>query len=186
VCLCKFEIWFVLFSFFPVYQNDNLVFFNFRHGRVQSVKLLSEDSSPSNGVRSLATGNGQRATVSYIDIRSASKALRAGPTLSGQTLQIAYHEPGLVLSSHVNTISVDSNSSPARSVSGDSAVTVNSEVSVGGSGSGNNTSSSIPQPPPGNPVLGHLNPTVTTATNGPGTNSSNNSYRQQRYPMQHG
>lgn len=151
----------------------------FRHGRVQSVKMLSEENSPAHGVRGMSNGgSGHGATVSFIDIRSASKALRAGPTLSGQALQIAYHEPGS-LSSRGNSVSIDSSSSPARSASGESVI-INSEINVG-SGSNNNSPSINLQPSILNPGLGHSNPATL---NGPGLNP--NSYRPPRFPLQHG
>ncbi len=142
----------------------------FRHGRVQSVKLLSDEtsSSPSggNGVRGTSS-----ATVSFIDIRSASKALRAVPTLSGQPLQITYHEPGSVPSSR-GTLPPDPLSSPAR-ILGDSvsSVTINSEIS------GAPNSSNTPTQPP--PPQGNSN-----GPGGPPGSGAGNSYR--RFPMQHG
>lgn len=71
-----------------------------RHGRVQSVKLLSEDTSASAG-GSISGGNGgvrsgKSATVAFIDIRSAAKALRAVHSMAGQPLDINYHEPGSI------------------------------------------------------------------------------------------
>jgi len=38
---------------------------------------------------------GKNATVAFIDIRSATKALRSVHSMGGQPLQITYHEPGL-------------------------------------------------------------------------------------------
>ncbi|XP_035714893.1 protein split ends isoform X4 [Folsomia candida] len=59
-----------------------------RHGRIQSVKLLEEVNS-NNGGRP-----GKSATIAFIDIRSASKALRNVRTVAGQPIHISYYEPG--------------------------------------------------------------------------------------------
>lgn len=63
-----------------------VLFWFCRHGRVQSVKFLGEDG------RGGKSGGG--ATVAFIDVRSATKALRAVHSMAGQPLHIQYHEPG--------------------------------------------------------------------------------------------
>jgi len=112
-----------------------------RHGRVQSVKLLSDDKlCPNNGGQLRSIKN---ATVAFIDIRSASKALRNVRAICGQPIEIQYHEPGSV-ASH-NSIRSTELQTPvdSASISSDSCVvpinnSINQSSPTLGVGSGNN------------------------------------------------
>lgn len=74
-------IWFA--GWCLLYNNNNGVFeLPYRHGRIQSVKLLEEVNS-NNGGRP-----GKSATIAFIDIRSASKALRNVRTVAGELILI--------------------------------------------------------------------------------------------------
>ena len=145
------------------------LFYCFRHGRVQSVKFLSDDSS--SAVSAISGGNcgvrtGKSATVAFIDIRSAAKALRSVHSMAGQPLQISYHEPGSV---PPRIIQASEHSSPGDSI----AATAANETST-------NPVSSVPA---GN-TSGVSGPGIT---NGPNPNVSGPClYRQQRFPVQHG
>lgn len=133
-----------------------------RHGRVQSVKLLSEDTSGSAG-GSISGGNGgvrsgKSATVAFIDIRSAAKAFRTKASLAGQALDITYHEPGVT----PQRCHPPKDSHPSDTPS-------DIPVMIGqGSTSNNNVGSN----------------------QSPGMHSNNSPgpsiYRQQRFPLQHG
>lgn len=83
----------------PREKENSMLSFNCRHGPVQNVKLLPEDTSGSGGSVSGGNGgvrSGKSATVAFIDIRSAAKAFRAVHSMAGQPLDISYHEPGSV------------------------------------------------------------------------------------------
>lgn len=72
------------------YNNNVFELYIFRHGRVQSVKLLEETPNSNND----PSRPGKSATVAFIDIRSASKALRNVRTVGSQPIHISYYEPG--------------------------------------------------------------------------------------------
>jgi hypothetical protein len=112
-----------------------------RHGRVQSVKVLSDETTcSSNGgpLRQI-----KNATVAFIDIRSASKALRNVRSIGGQPIHITYHEPGSVSRNSLQPLEpqniVDVPSNPSDSPVTPCQNSINQTVAGIGAGSGTNT-----------------------------------------------
>lgn len=118
-----------------------------------------------------STSSSKNATVSFIDIKSAAKALRGTYNLGGQSLHIKYYEPNAV-PRDIGSEQHENSSPISNGPMGDSLSEPNSNSqstsATGGHGpSNNNVNSNGPLPGGGNNLGGP--------------------YRHQRFPpMQHG